>query len=39
MHLCASGELSDEDLFEINDLYIDLNLPQMSSPEDHEAGR
>ena len=28
-HLAKTGEIKDDDLFEINDLYADLNQPQM----------
>jgi len=30
-HLLESGEIKDEDLFEINDLYADLNQTQLSN--------
>ena len=31
-HLLESGQVSDEDLFEINDLYADLNQAQVQNP-------
>lgn len=37
MHLLNSGQLRDEDLFEINDLYADLNQSQVSSLPIEEA--
>jgi hypothetical protein len=31
-HLVKTGEIKDADLFEINDLYADLNQHQMKLP-------
>lgn len=35
-HLLESGQIKDEDLFEINDLYADLNQEQLGDTPEHD---
>jgi hypothetical protein len=36
-HLMNTGQIRDEDLFEINDLYADLNQAQLNDPRHQQS--